>query len=69
VIVIYQEPQRAKLEQVVATPTLLKKSPGRRRLLIGDLSDEAAVMRGLDLETTAKLSTSTSKGRKREKAH
>lgn len=46
---IYQQPHLAELHQVVAAPTLLRLEPLPRRRLVGDLSDEARVLRGLDL--------------------
>ncbi|MDZ4805786.1 MAG: circadian clock KaiB family protein [Candidatus Eisenbacteria bacterium] len=49
VIDIYQHPQLAKDEQIVAVPTLVKKLPAPLRRLIGDLSDMERVLFGLDL--------------------
>jgi circadian clock protein KaiB len=49
VIDIYQHPEEVKPEQVVVTPTLVKKLPLPVRKLIGDLSDEERVLIGLDV--------------------
>ncbi len=49
IIDIYQQPELAARNQVVAAPTLLKLEPEPVRRIIGDLSDEARVLRGLDL--------------------
>jgi circadian clock protein KaiB len=49
VIDIYQQPELAESNQVVAAPMLLKLEPHPVRRIIGDLSDEARVLRGLDL--------------------
>lgn len=49
VVDIYQQPQLAEENQVVAAPTLLKLQPLPSRRIIGDLSDETRVLRGLDL--------------------
>ena len=49
VIDIYQHPQRAVDDQVIAAPTLVKTLPAPLRRLIGDLSDTDRVMVGLDL--------------------
>lgn len=49
VIDVYQQPERARLDQVVAVPTLLKITPGPRRRLIGDLSKRDVLMKGLGL--------------------
>jgi circadian clock protein KaiB len=49
VIDIYQQPEAAKLEQIVATPTLIKKLPKPLRRLVGDLSDKQRVLLGLNI--------------------
>jgi circadian clock protein KaiB len=50
VIDIYQQPQLAKEEQIIATPTLIKKLPLPLRRLIGDMSDTAKFLTGLGLK-------------------
>jgi circadian clock protein KaiB len=49
VIDVYQQPELARTEQIVAVPTLIKKLPLPLRRLIGDMSDEARVLVGLDI--------------------
>jgi circadian clock protein KaiB len=49
VIDIYQHPENVKAEQIVVTPTLVKQFPLPVRKLIGDLSDRARVLAGLDI--------------------
>ena len=49
VIDIYQHPGQAKTEQIVVTPTLVKKLPHPFRKIIGDLSDNDRVLAGLDI--------------------
>jgi circadian clock protein KaiB len=49
VIDVYQQPELARSEQVVAIPTLIKKLPLPLRRLIGDMSDEERVLVGLDI--------------------
>ena len=49
VIDIYQQPEVAKGEQIIATPTLIKKQPPPLRRLVGDFSDERRVLLGLNL--------------------
>jgi len=49
VIDIYQHPQRAVEDQVIAAPTLVKQRPAPLRRLIGDLSDTDRVLVGLGL--------------------
>lgn len=50
VIDIYQQPELAEGEQIVATPTLIKKLPLPLRRLVGDLSRKERVLFGLDLK-------------------
>ena len=49
VVDIYQQPQLAKGEQIIATPTLIKKLPLPLRKLIGDMSDTERFLVGIDL--------------------
>ena len=49
VIDLYQQPQLARGEQIVAVPTLIKRLPLPLRRLIGDMSNEEKVLWGLDL--------------------
>ena len=49
VIDIYQQPNLARDEQIVAVPTLIKSFPPPLRRLIGDLSNRKKVLFGLDL--------------------
>jgi circadian clock protein KaiB len=49
VIDIYQQVERAFEDQLVALPLLIKRSPGVVRRLIGDMSDEQRVLKGLGL--------------------
>ncbi len=50
VIDIYQQPNLAKGEQIVAAPTLIKKLPLPLRRLIGDMSDTEKFLVGIDLK-------------------
>ena len=49
VIDLYQRPELAAGEQLIAAPTLIKRLPLPLRRLVGDLSDQQRVMAGLDL--------------------
>ena len=49
VIDIYQHPEQIKPEEIVVTPTLVKKLPLPFRRIIGDLSDKQRVLVGLDI--------------------
>ena len=50
VIDLYQQPILAKGEQIIATPTLIKKLPLPLRRVIGDMSDSERVLVGIDLK-------------------
>jgi circadian clock protein KaiB len=50
VIDIYQQPNLAREEQIIGTPTLIKQLPLPFRKLIGDMSDTEKVLVGLDLK-------------------
>jgi len=49
IIDVYQQPERAQAEQLIALPLLIKKAPGPERRLLGDLSDEKKVLKGLGI--------------------
>ncbi len=49
VVDIYQHPQLASGEQILAAPTLIKELPLPMRRIIGDLSNTDRVLIGLDL--------------------
>ena len=49
VIDIYQQPNLAREEQIVAVPTLIKRCPPPVRRLIGDLSNMKRALSALDL--------------------
>jgi circadian clock protein KaiB len=49
VIDLYQQPQLAQGEQIIAVPTLIKKLPAPLRRIIGDMSNTERVLVGLDL--------------------
>ncbi len=49
VVDLYQNPEQASSEQIVVTPTLIKKYPLPMRKLVGDLSDSTRIMAGLDI--------------------
>jgi circadian clock protein KaiB len=52
IIDVYQIPEIAQKEQIIALPTLIKKSPAPERRLVGDMSDTAKVLRGLGIAIT-----------------
>ena len=51
VIDIYQQPKLAQTEQIIASPTLIKRLPLPLRRLVGDLSQEERILAGLHLST------------------
>jgi circadian clock protein KaiB len=50
VVDLYQQPQLAQGEQIIAAPTLIKKLPLPQRRIIGDMSMSQRVLDGLDLQ-------------------
>jgi circadian clock protein KaiB len=61
VVDVYQQPQLARDDQILAVPTLIKRLPLPLRKLVGDLSNKERVLLGLDLKTRT-----TSHGTKKE---
>lgn len=53
VVDIYQQPNKAAQDQVIAAPTLIKKLPLPIKRMIGDLSDRDKVIVGLNLADEA----------------
>ena len=53
VIDIFQQPERAKDDQILAVPTLIKRLPAPLKRFIGDLSDREVVLVGLDVKRAA----------------
>lgn len=58
VIDLYQQPQLAEGAQIVAVPTLIKHLPMPLRRIIGDMSDTARVLVGLDVRPVSGGQTS-----------
>ncbi len=52
IIDIFQHPDLAKTAQIIAVPTLIKKSPLPVHRMIGDMSHTDKVLIGLDLATS-----------------
>ena len=50
VVDIYQNPSVAREDEIIASPTLVKRLPSPLRRLIGDLAREDRVLVGLDLK-------------------
>ena len=49
VIDLYQQPELAKRDHIIAAPALIKVSPPPRRMFIGDMSDEQRLLTGLGI--------------------
>jgi circadian clock protein KaiB len=49
VIDIYQQPALVRADQIIATPTLIKRRPAPLRRLVGSLADTPHVLAGLEL--------------------
>jgi circadian clock protein KaiB len=50
VIDLFKEPHMAEADQILAIPTLIRKSPAPTRKIIGDLSNTEKVLQCLDLK-------------------
>jgi len=50
VIDIFQQPRRAREDQILAVPTLIRRLPAPLKRFIGDLSDREVVLDGLDVK-------------------
>ena len=50
IIDILEDPKRARNAQIVATPTLIKQSPGMLKRIVGTLSETDKVLTSLDLK-------------------
>jgi len=50
IVDVLENPQLAEEEKIMVTPTLVKELPPPRRRIIGDLTDTARVLLGLNLE-------------------
>jgi len=53
VVDLSQTPALASRHQIVAAPTLVRERPLPQRKFIGDMSDRAAILRGLDVVAAA----------------
>ena len=63
IVDLLREPKRARQDQIVAIPTLVKKLPPPFKKIIGDLSNTEKVLVGLDLyDETGEVIISTSMG-------
>jgi circadian clock protein KaiB len=49
VIDIYQQPEQARTDQIVVTPTLVRQMPGPGRRLVGDMSARERILISLDI--------------------
>jgi len=49
IIDIHQQPELAQQENITAVPLLVKYSPYPKRFLVGDMSDQQRVLRGLGI--------------------
>lgn len=50
IIDVLENPQLAEQEKIMVTPTLVRELPPPRRRIIGDLTDTARVLLGLNLQ-------------------
>jgi len=52
IVDLVKNPERAKADQIVAIPTLVRRLPPPLKKIIGSLADEERVLVGLDLRPT-----------------
>jgi circadian clock protein KaiB len=50
IIDVTEQPALAERDKILATPTLVRQTPGPIRKIIGDLSDRERVLSSLDLQ-------------------
>ncbi|MCC5805227.1 MAG: circadian clock protein KaiB [Opitutales bacterium] len=62
IIDVIVDPGLAEREKILATPTLVKALPPPIRRVIGDLSDSAKVLVGLDIVSLSRSGAGTRKG-------
>jgi circadian clock protein KaiB len=53
VIDVIAKPEIARMDNIVALPTLVRTIPKPMRMVIGDLSDTPRALKGLDLRISA----------------
>ena len=53
VVDLLEKPELARVDQILAIPTLVRRGPAPVRRVIGDLSDDERVLSGLDLTASA----------------
>jgi circadian clock protein KaiB len=49
IVDVLERPEEAEANRILATPTLIKKSPPPVRRIVGDMSDTSKVLSGLGL--------------------
>jgi circadian clock protein KaiB len=54
IVDLLKNPQLAAGDDIVAIPTLVRKEPAPVRKIVGDLSDPARVLAGLQLQTDSR---------------
>lgn len=53
IVDLQKDPEKAVSENIVVVPTLIRKSPGPKRQIIGDLQNTERVIRGLEVHRTS----------------
>ena len=53
VVDLYAEPERAREDQIIVAPTLIRQAPLPMRRVVGDLANTARVLAALDLQAVA----------------
>ncbi|MDF3078258.1 MAG: circadian clock protein KaiB [Sphingobacteriaceae bacterium] len=50
IVDVYQQPEIAEKEEIIALPLLVREKPSPTKRLIGDMSNEAKVLKGLGIQ-------------------
>lgn len=53
IIDLQKDPEKAVSENIVVVPTLIRRSPGPKRQIIGDLQNKERIIRGLEIHRTS----------------
>lgn len=61
VVDVFEQPEMAEKDKIMATPTLVRELPPPLRKIIGNLSEEEKVLLGLDLIEADKLAKGNGK--------
>ena len=64
IVDVYQQPELAREGQIIAAPTLVKSFPRPLRRFIGDMSNTANLLAGLNVEVVVSKNSAPNSGNK-----